>query len=133
MPGVGLFELYESTLADLQSSQSIERSLREFELIFLSHLGMGLDFFSTCDEGEINAQDRYHYLIPEGFIPFYDKSQPAYFGEHLLHIGEHDLGKPEVLATAKHLMRRTLAYYLGNKPLKSRELFLRINEKNHEK
>lgn len=133
MPGNGLFELYEATMADLQISQSIERSLREFELQFLAHLGMGLDFFSTCEEEEIEAHERYHYLAPEGFVPFYDKSQPAYSGAHLLSMGEHDLQDSDVLVSAKHLMRRTLAHYLGSKPLKSRELFLRINEKNHDK
>lgn len=133
MPGNGLFELYESTLADLQASKAIERSLREFELQFLAHLGMGLDFFSTCDEEEILPNERYHYVVPEGFVPFYDKKIPSYLGAHLLSLGEHNLREAEVLSSAKHLMRRTLAHYLGNKPLKSRELFLRINEKKHDK
>ena len=44
-------------------------------------------------------------------------------GASLLSMARYDLSSKSVLADAKRLMRAALKLYLGDRPLKSRELF----------
>ena len=50
-------------------------------------------------------------------------SQSMYKGEHLLAIAKGEFVEAEVESTAKKIIRISIARLLGNKPLKSRELF----------
>ena len=132
----GVYQLYESVLAELNrlthfSLADIEVPLRRFELKLLALLGYGLDF--QCDtEGErILPEMLYRCDVEFGFTPIAINQNTGsvvkhqYSGEHLQLIAENNFSNSDVRKSAKLLTRMLLQPLLGDKPLKSRELFAR--------
>lgn len=124
-----LFELYHDCLYQLQSDD-IESALRLFEKNLLTELGFGINLTRDADSGEAIRPDRqYRYHVEHGPVISHTGSaqgaQPLVSGESLLAFAEDDLGSAEKLSEIKRLNRYLLSYYLGNKKLKSRELFRR--------
>lgn len=123
-----LYLRYEQTLHELAVAEDEERSLRVFELELLEALGYG--FALDMDESgqPLQAGQAYRYW-PERGLVLSDAAHPdatqVFPAEYLLALHARDFTLPEVRRTAKHLMRRVLATYLGTKPLASRALFLR--------
>ena len=74
----------------------------------------------------VEAEKRYEYQIEQGPV---ESSGQSDGGERLVHgrtllaLRDGDAMDRRTLLEAKNLMRRILAFYLGDKPLKSRELF----------
>ncbi|MFW2374725.1 MAG: DNA repair protein RecO [Gammaproteobacteria bacterium] len=124
-----VFELYQGTLYALALSEDIELELRLFEKSLLQYLGFGLCLDTDADSGERVVKDRnYHYFIEHGPVQagsYQDKDRQALSirGHSLLCFQSDDLTDKTVRKDIKSLMRYVLAYYLGDKPLKSRELF----------
>lgn len=121
-----LFPVYESTLDALNINQEIEPLLRRFEFLLLQGLGYGLDFRCDCRTAEvINPGAFYLCNNLEGFFLAHVDSDPRELiqGVHLLSIGANNFSEPETRRIAKRLSRLLLRPLLGNKPLKSRELF----------
>jgi len=124
-----IFELYQRTLFALALSEDLELELRLFEKSLLQYLGFGLNLDVDADSGEAVVKDRnYSYFIEHGPVEagsFQDKDRQALsiHGYSLLCFQANDLSDKTVRRDIKSLMRYLLAYYLGNKPLKSRELF----------
>jgi DNA repair protein RecO (recombination protein O) len=120
-----LFELYESSLTALSQQQEIEPVLREFELGLLNELGYGLDFNNEWQGGQTIEPGLYYTLVLEhGFqqLPGSDRSSNCFLGENLKKISHYQWDKGS-LNSAKRISRMALAPLLGQKPLKSRELF----------
>lgn len=120
-----LFALYENSLIALSQQQEIEPVLREFELGLLHELGYGLDFSSEWQGGEAIAADQYYTLVLEyGFqlLNAADSTSNCFLGENLKKISHYQWDK-ESLNSAKRISRMALTALLGQKPLKSRELF----------
>ncbi len=116
-----LFPLYQSLLQSLAVTDQVEPLLRIFEINLLDVLGYAVDFTVTFDAGEpIQSDGLYQFLPQQGFC----LSPQGYPGDMLLQIGRYDFSTPQVLKCAKALMRQALSPWLGNKPLKSRELFI---------
>jgi len=129
-----IFHLYESTLYALQQQQ-LESSLRLFEKQLLQYLGFGINLSVDADSGEpVSEQLQYHYFVEHGPVltptVAQEQNQLTISGASLLAFERDELSSPTVCREVKSLMRHVLAYYLGGKPLKSRELF-RGDTKRH--
>ena len=113
--------------------ESPEPILRLFEWNLLSHLGYGVNFNREAETGaEIQAASHYRFDPTAGFIG----PQPAdpetlnraarasfFRGEDLLACDREDFSNSQTRVAAKRLSRLMLQPLLGDKPLKSRDLF----------
>ncbi len=121
-----LFDAYSSSIFRLKQAQELDGILRDFELELLQTLGYGIDLLHEGESGkEIQANVVYGYELEKGLVPMPAGSNYLIGGDTL-----HALAQREPMTThqnreAKALMRHILKFYLGDKPLKSRELFLR--------
>ena len=126
-----IYTLYEWALSKLQSDDAVDLILRRFELRLLEELGYGVDFTAELHSGQnINPDKRYQLVEGQGFIALSEfvsepvfKSPLVYGGRDLLSIADGDFTDDNRRA-AKRLCRQLLKIHLGDKPLKSRELFL---------
>ena len=121
-----IFLLYKSALADLSQSECIEVVLRRFELQLLILLGYGLSIDRDIESGKPVMAGNFYQLVPgQGlrYVAIEKQASDHFAGEVLLAISQGDYS-PEVLPAAKRLCRLALGYYLGPKPLKSRDLFI---------
>jgi len=110
-----------------QSETEKEYSLRLFENLLLKELGYGLEFNKDFKGNPIDSELEYHFQEHNGFVPRADGNIP---GEVLLVVDDGgDNGRLSVnhLAILKKLNRKRLRSILGEKPLKSRELFFVTN------
>lgn len=122
-----IFQLYEQSLQRLAAQQPLEPVLRQFEMQLLDALGYGVDVTSDAKSGEPLVAGLNYCLDPaQGFYAA-DDSVPFNFlfsGEHICALAEGDLSSSDARQTAKRITRTLLRPLLGNKPLKSRELFV---------
>ena len=106
-----------------QSETEKEYSLRLFENLLLEELGYGLEFNKDFEGNPIDSELKYYFQEHNGFVPRADGNIP---GEVLLMVDDGgDNGRLSVdhLSILKKLNRKRLRSILGEKPLKSRELF----------
>lgn len=119
-----LFENYETVLAHLnqpnQELALIEPKLREFELDLLSSIGYGLS------DHNILPECHYAYDFTEGFIisPNTLGNKLSLRGDLILNIMQRNWQDKQTLVAAKQLLRSIIKYYIGNKDLHSRKLFV---------
>jgi DNA repair protein RecO (recombination protein O) len=119
-----LFTHYENTLKELSSTTDVEPVLRSFEVAMLNELGYGLLLEEDTESGsKIKHESFYTYELERGPREIDNPDNNSINGStlHALagNISFHDKEKSQ----ARRLMRRILAQYLGDRPLKSRELF----------
>lgn len=136
---VVLFLLYEQTLYQLQDATWLDIVLRHFELKLLGLLGYAIDFYHEGQTKQLLLPDkRYHFYIDKGFVEATDAVTEALSNHHLftgedimtirlmidtVAFDQNDATLKRARQAAKRLCRLALAPHLGNKPLKSRELF----------
>ncbi len=125
-----VFEEYHHCLYALEDEESIEIALRRFEIKLLELLGFGLSLYAEADTGEaILADSVYHYYLEHGPVKSNDScvNVPQLSGSCLLALSKAQFQTiaetPQFLAELKRLMRFLINHHLGNKKLKSRELF----------
>lgn len=122
-----LYEAYQTTLMALSQQQSTELVLRRFELELLIELGYGLSLTHDAMSGaEIVAEKRYRFDPEMGFIACpqtIETSNQVFSGKMLLALRNGNLQAPDELRAAKRLLRQALGVLLGEKQLRSRELF----------
>ncbi len=126
-----IFEQYHQCLYALQDTGSLEISLRRFEVKLLELLGFGLSIRSETGNGElIQGGETYHYYVEHG--PVKSRGEilpdiPEISGGCLLALAAESFQElaedPQYLSELKGLLRFVLGFHLGNKKLKSRELF----------
>tara|TARA_R110002111_G_scaffold25053_5_gene55311 strand:+ start:545 stop:1261 length:717 start_codon:yes stop_codon:yes gene_type:complete len=124
-----VFTAYQQALLGLQEARQNELTLRLFEKHLLSHLGYGLVLDHDVDTGEaIHPQQQYYYVADEGLYRWQaGQKQATISGRSLQHlITERDFDRTS-LNEIKHLMRMVIHFYLGGKPLRSRELFSQLH------
>lgn len=120
-----LFERYQAVLQQLSAQKLIEPLLREFEIHLMNELGYGVDFQNEQSSGkEIEAAYHYHFDPEQGFTYAMSHQKNVIAGQALLDISRFQWNESSLQA-AKFINRVALRTLLGDKPLKSRELFAR--------
>ena len=121
-----LFDHYEASLLRLAEDTELDLLLRQFEFRLLEELGYGFDLTAEGLSGEPLVEDRWYVFHQEfGLVAAEtspDADMPRFMGAEMLALSRGDFSV-ELRRTAKRLMRQALAVHLGDKPLKSRELF----------
>ncbi|MBT8148989.1 MAG: DNA repair protein RecO [Pseudomonadales bacterium] len=132
-----------ATANDAPIHIGLEACLRTFELQLLEDTGFAVDFNYVWHDGQPIVADRQYFFDPQhGFAEHSAATldnargqRPAlagvgtdvravlYPGWVIARIGERDFSDAEVRRYAKQLARHALAPQLGERPLKTRELF----------
>lgn len=119
-----LFAQYGHALASLAAGEDIDPVLRRFELTLLQALGSAADLTVTADgQTPVEPDGRYRVSVDGGPALAGGDDRQAVSGETLLRLARHDSLPEPYRREARELLRRVLAHHLGNRPLKSRELF----------
>lgn len=140
-PQLSLFSRYDITLrrfAEIDYTQNssvvmLENLLRQFERNLVEAAGYGLQLGHEANTGEALVPDvQYYYVLEQGPLRVKPLAVPVIevMGATLLAL---DCGASLVgdgLREAKHLMRRVLSSYLGDRPLQSRELMRQVKVDN---
>ncbi len=122
-PHPELFAIYHATLESLSEGENQSRALRIFEKRLLECLGYGLNLGLTADDShKVDAGRHYTYQIERGPELSVEENSASYAGHSLLSLASEDLTDERSLKDARRLLRKTLDYYLGDKPLKSRQI-----------
>lgn len=120
-----LFDDYTQCLSELVQVQHKDVPLRYFELQLLESLGYAMNLQQDAHSGEaIRAEYDYSYHIEHGPVRVEMQSQDALRvnGATLLAMAQRCLTENSHRNEAKQLMRTVLEHYLGDRPLKAREL-----------
>jgi DNA repair protein RecO (recombination protein O) len=126
-----IFDLYHHCLYSLENDKNIEITLRQFEIRLLELLGFGLNLNAEADTGaQILAEQNYQYHLEHGPVKNRGSSTdslPQISGACLLALVDEQYQliseNPQYLVQLKRLMRYVINHHLGNKQLKSRDLF----------
>ncbi|MCD6060293.1 MAG: repair protein RecO [Moraxellaceae bacterium] len=125
----GLFMGYAEALGRLAEGAPAAPLLRAFEVRLLDCLGYGIDFAHDSDSGEaVVAGHSYEYFPERGFMRVYGR-EAGFSGAVLLKLAEGNFHDQDTAQAAKRIHRAALARLLGDKPLKSRELFLAMPDR----
>ncbi len=129
-----LFEYYSLTLKTLANSQDLATTLRRFELKLLQELGYAIPLQNDVNDIPILAEPTYHYEAEHGAVrPDSARNRAAtngaisgiqLVGKTLIDMANDDYTHTQTQQQSKLLMRYLLAYYLGDKPLHTRQLLI---------
>lgn len=122
------YQAYQSVLMALQSTSDNERALRLFEKRLLNQLGYGLQLEQEADTGlKIDTQQRYYYLADSGLYRWQPGiKQPSISGHSIQQLVNETDFDQQSLNEIKLLMRSVINFYLGGRPLQSRQLFQQL-------
>ncbi len=133
-----IFEHYHHCLYGLEDEKNLEIVLRQFEIKLLELLGFGLNVLTEADTGAaIEADAQYLYHLEHGPVLYRDAASVAHSkllisGSCLLALADESYqqlsSNAQSLLELKRLMRALINFHLGNKKLKSRELFRPVNK-----
>ena len=119
-----IFRSYWSYIKNISSLDlsAKEYSLRVFENDLLQDLGYGLDFEDDINGNVIINNLQYDYIEDQGFAV---NEAGVISGNTLLHLARSNdpIINPKELSILKKMNRKRLKSLLGDKPLKSKELF----------
>lgn len=119
----GLFDDYHQTLQLLNQGGPVEPVLRRFEWQLLEHLGHQFDWFADSSGDAIVAAGYYQFSPHVGFVRQVEPTSAAFSGHTILRLGHFELLDGQLLQAMKRIMRMALQPYLGDQPLRSRQLF----------
>jgi len=126
-PNAEAFAAYASAVEALAAAQPGEPVLRRFELELLDALGFAPPLETEPETGyPVEAGRDYDYLPEHGPVPATGPASPGTVrvpGTHLRALAARRLDDADVLRSARRLLRACLRPHLGNRPLKSRELY----------
>ena len=117
------FNSYWTFLANLNAlgSREKENALRNFENQMLEDLGYGLDFSFDINDEHIKEDLQYEFIEHQGFNKNINGAIP---GKTLVSLSKQEtITDPIQLTILKKMNRKRLKSLLGDKPLKSKELF----------
>ena len=123
-----LFQHYHSSLLALAQKTDYTTLLRTFEIELLNLLGYGLQLEVDSEGNPINVAQQYYYGVEQGalLVPPLGTQVIPISGQSLLALASGEALSDTGQREAKKLMRSILQYYLGNKRLKSREVFRQL-------
>ncbi len=125
-PYPNLFDYYQKALERLQNqNEEPQKILRFFEKQLLAELGYGLNLTQEVTGKAVLPNQFYRYHIEEGIVACGNihPENTTFRGSDLIAIEKNNFETSEILKAARRLMRLVLGGLLGNKHLKSRELF----------
>ncbi|MDN5870883.1 MAG: DNA repair protein RecO [Nitrococcus sp.] len=121
-----LFQHYARALALLAGSGAEQPLLRSFERDLLAAMGYGLSLSHDASGEPIESQRWYRYEIDLGAVPVtVPRGRLVVQGATLHALASGIFPDAEVEAQARRLMRAALRPHVGERPLKSRELYAR--------
>jgi len=119
-----IFESYWAYIKNISTLDSNEKEykLRIFENQLLKDLGYGLDFDDDINGNTINKDFKYDFIEHQGFVI---NGNGVISGSTLLHLSNSNepITNSKELSILKKMNRKRLKSLLGDKPLKSKELF----------
>ncbi|WP_032096318.1 MULTISPECIES: DNA repair protein RecO [unclassified Alteromonas] len=126
-----VFEAYQDALASLSEQGDVEITLRQFEFAILDEMGLLPDFTLDVEyELPVEVSRQYNFQAEAGFVVIPEDALhlKGFPGEALLDLAQGEF-TPLSKRVAKVLCRDLLRPLIGDKPLKSRELFSRMAPK----
>jgi DNA repair protein RecO (recombination protein O) len=131
-----VFEHYHHCLYLLEQNSNLELTLRRFETRLLELLGFGLNLYTEADTGnKIQPDAFYNYFLEHGPVISQDNNTgvtPRISGGCLIALANEQYQQiatsPQYLAELKQLMRFVINHHLGNRKLKSRDLFRPVDD-----
>lgn len=126
-PHEDLFAFYHSALTALAQGDEIGALLRQFELRLLEEIGYSLELDQEAESGLAVVSKGRYVVEPESGLRRAGPGDETFSvsGETLLCLIAGKPLKGAMSREARALTRRLLASHLGDRPLKSRELFRR--------
>ncbi len=134
------FIQYSKTLEQLQklSQQSdqnlfLRQILRKFEHELLEDLGYAIDFSVDSNQEEISSEMNYQFQLNDGFLATAQASRSAVSGALIKTMMQYEKGGEfnlEQLQLLTKLYRQVITSLLGDRPLKSRQLWVQ-NAQTH--
>lgn len=118
-----LFSAYEDALTSLATATVTperEVALRTFEFTLLASAGYEINFLEDTTGMQVLPSVRYLFDPSDGFNP---TLKGGFSGESLLALDQRDFSQPQTRQDAKNISRAALRPLLGNRPIKSRDLF----------
>ncbi|MEM9530776.1 MAG: DNA repair protein RecO [Pseudomonadota bacterium] len=122
-----LFDGYAQTLAELRD-EKLAPALRRFELMLLDALGYGMELQHEAETGKpVQPEQHYHYVVESGPTRAAAPEAVAEVsGRTLLALAAGDAVTGQQAREARRLMSQVLRFYLGDRPLRTRELYRQI-------
>ncbi|GAA5629607.1 DNA repair protein RecO [Acinetobacter calcoaceticus] len=132
------FEQYQLTLLQLQQFASHEQAslflrqiLRQFEHVLLQELGYAIDFSVDANQQDILPLRHYQFQLNDGFLPVAQASRSTLSGALITSMQNHEDGQDfshEQLQLLGKLYRQMISSLLGDRPLKSRQLWIQSTQ-----
>lgn len=123
-PHPELFVRYQRCLQDLSQADSVEQTLRYFELDLLTETGYGAQLHFDGNTGD-SVQDRRRYDFSPG-LGMIENAGGLVSGETLRMLAGQAPLHGAALSEAKQLSRKMLDVHLQGRPLKSRDVLAKI-------
>ena len=129
-PHPDLFAHYSSLIGRLAASastddESLEKSLRRFELELLQEIGYALNLEQDALYQEpLRGEQWYEFRVEQGAVPVDRESADSlcFTGADLLRIGRLELDDKHALHKAKLLLRSVLDHHIGDRGLQTRRI-----------
>jgi DNA repair protein RecO (recombination protein O) len=131
-----LFDYYAQTLRALSASQARSQdtaiTLRRFELKLLQEMGYAVPLAHDEEGAPVVPELSYFYIPERGACSLQNEGRQQngvqLSGKTLLDMGRDEYGEVQTQQQSKQLMRVLLGYYLGEKPLHTRQLLMDLQQ-----
>ena len=124
-PYTELFDFYHETILALSECRELTITLRRFELKLLQALGYAVSLDHDEDSNPIIPDKIYRYEAEYGACDLTKTDHGIkVLGKTLLDMASDQYIDKETQQQSKQLMRYLLGFYLGDKPLHSKQLFV---------
>lgn len=122
-PLPGLFDQYGQSLQAMADPRQRAPALRRLEMALLVATGVAPDFRFDVDTGDPIAPEGFYSLADEtGARAVVGPGRNVFTGRVFLALADGTLEDPGLLRDARQVMRRLLAFHLGDKPLYTRNI-----------
>lgn len=128
------FQQYQLILLQLQLLATHEHALlflrqilRQFEHVLLQELGYAIDFSIDANQQVIQHEQNYQFQLNDGFMPVAQASRSSMSGWLIATMQNYEQGQDfthEQLQLLAKLYRQMISSLLGDRPLKSRQLWI---------
>jgi DNA repair protein RecO (recombination protein O) len=121
-----IFTLYQSFIKNISEKTINEEDLRYFEYDLLKELGYGFHLDKDTDKKQIQAELFYYFSSDHELIETKTDLQKksVFTGQSIIDLSNRQLSNEKSLRDAKLILRYCLKLLLGDKNIKTRELFI---------